>query len=92
MKTKCYPVLLYPRSTKVEHSADNRKTKERYLPRIPIKSARSIMDNILGYELSDGGSIPSGRTKYYGVVSVSVRTTDCDSVRMGSTPIRLPRN
>ena len=25
--------------------------------------ALSIMENILGYELSDGGSIPSGRTK-----------------------------
>ena len=25
--------------------------------------ARSIMDNTLGYELSNGGSIPSGRTK-----------------------------
>ena len=30
------------------------------------------MDNILGYELSNGGSIPSGRTKEYGVSSVVV--------------------
>ena len=30
--------------------------------------ARSIMENTLGYELSNGGSIPSGRTKYSSIV------------------------
>ena len=29
---------------------------------------------------------------YYGVVSVKVNTTDCDSVNMGSIPILLPRS
>ena len=28
---------------------------------------------------------------YYGVVSVKVNTTDCDSVNMGSIPIHLPK-
>ena len=35
------------------------------------------------------GSIPAGETTY-GVVSVKVNTTDCDSVNMGSIPVQLP--
>ena len=39
------------------------------IPRSSSKiCARSIMDNTLGYELSNGGSIPSGRTKYSSIV------------------------
>ena len=28
---------------------------------------------------------------FYGVVSVTVNTTDCDSVNTGSIPVRLPK-
>ena len=37
--------------------------KVRFFVGAPKISARSITDNILGFELRDGGSIPSGRTK-----------------------------
>ena len=47
------------------------------------------MDNTKSFYLLNVGSIPAGEATY-GVVSVKVNTTDCDSVNMGSIPVRLP--
>ena len=58
----------------------------------PVPSAisrLSIMDNTKSFYLLNVSSILAGETTY-GVVSVKVNTTDCDSVNTGSIPVRLP--
>ena len=47
------------------------------------------MDNTGVFYTLNVGSIPARRTN--GVVSVTVNTTDCDSVNTGSIPVRLPK-
>ena len=47
------------------------------------------MDNTKSFYLLNVSSILASETNY-GVVSVKVNTTDCDSVNMGSIPILLP--
>ena len=48
------------------------------------------MENTLGYELSNGGSIPSGRTKYVSLVLTAARQSPKLLVRvqiLQGTPI-----
>ena len=59
------------------------------IPIPPANSRLSIMDNTKSFYLLNVGSIPAGEATY-GVVSVTVNTTDCDSVNTGSIPVRLP--
>ncbi len=67
----------------VKYNVANVLSRVRFSYPAPSFCACSIMDNILGYELSNGGSIPSMRSNVF----VEMRIVRLENFSPGASPL-----